>query len=834
MWKAYLAYSSDDDKSFVEAVAQYLGRINVVFDKMYFKPGDAIESAIIQGIDKSKLFVFFASKSSLTRYWPTFEVDAAKTRNLRALTIVTDTSVTIADLPEWMRNWVVVSPAPSPIQTARMIKMRLIVDSDLEKQLPFVGREGDLQWFSTKLIMPPEQPSPRIIVISGLDGIGRRTFARRALRDYLSLDIGPVIILEETDSIDKLQWQLIEETCDSGSRAEVSKLMAEFQGMSLSQQAEDVAKRISAIGKKNYAPVIIDKGVLLDDYGRYSDQVTAILEALLKYKDTYLVLIHRRRPEAPADEEIKQGLAFYRLNPLKLEHTELLLQQRLRISGVKATSPQIRDLAIYMEGYPPSVELACNYAREYGLGTLLSDKATLIDFQVRTFAPIIDRFKLQQIEWDILKTLGSESTLPLEVLALILGKTEEELVPFLKHLIDLNLATPVDINFSIAAPVKEAVHKLRGNFTDLEYRGIGQKLLAKYWATKNEIPSLAIVDVTIHALANSDVQKLKDFGDLILPSQLLRVAKEAYDSKDWDKAIAFAKRTLSLDTRRDFARVILFKGYVRKEQWTDAEKELEVIRIRGGKGYFYDKGFFEWKRGHLPAAISAFKSALGAGDTSISVYRDLAHCLFRNAQVEEAKTTLNKAPQWIFRNSYVVDLAAQIAIAQKDPKAEEYISALEHVASPDIFHLRRSMFYAALGKLSEALEDAEAAVASNPSFQSVSQKADILIEMGNFADAEPLIDGLKSSEVMKRDVKIGLKCKLLLRQQLWREAEEQFKSLHDKEAYVARMTYRAILEKKVMDTKVPTDEREKAKSELKKIGQLLQIPLVTDDDDEAS
>jgi tetratricopeptide (TPR) repeat protein len=573
--------------------------------------------------------------------------------------------------------------------------------------------------------------------------------------------------------------------------------------------------------------------VLLDDYGRYSDQVIAILGAMLKYKDTYLVLIHRRRPEIPTFEEIKQGLVYYRLNPLKLEDTEKLLQQRLKLAGVKATSPQVRDLAIYMEGYPPSVDLASNYAREYGLGTLLSDKATLVDFQVRTFTPILDKFHLIQIEKDILKILGNESALPLEAVALVLEKTEAELVSPLRHLIDLSLVIPFDINFTVAAPVKEAVQNLFGHFTTQEYRSIGQKILAKYWTNKNIMPELAIVDMTIHVLANSDAEKLQEFSDLILPSQLLRVAKEAYDNKDWDKATDFAKRTLVVDPTRILARTILIKGYVRKDQWNDAERELE--KIRGLKGYFYCKGFFEWKRGNLAAAISAFKSALDSGDTRIAVYRDLAHCLFRHGQLNEAKTVLNNAPHWIFRNSYVVDVAAQIAIAQKDPKAKEYISTLEHIASPEIFHLRRSMLYASFSKWTEALQDAEAAyVGDNPSFQVLCQKADVLIEMGDFLPASKAIEALKPPNTMKRDVKIGLKCKMLLRQNQWREAEVQFIGIHDKEASVARMIYRTILEQKALDPKVTNEEKESAKLELKKIGKLLEMPFVTDDEDEVT
>ena len=64
MWKAYLAYGSDD-KAFVDSVAKLLARINVVYDNMCFKPGDALDMDIIDGIEKSKLFVFFASKQGL-------------------------------------------------------------------------------------------------------------------------------------------------------------------------------------------------------------------------------------------------------------------------------------------------------------------------------------------------------------------------------------------------------------------------------------------------------------------------------------------------------------------------------------------------------------------------------------------------------------------------------------------------------------------------------------------------------------------------------------------------------------------------------------------------
>lgn len=50
-----------------------------------------------------------------------------------------------------------------------------------------------------------------------------------------------------------------------------------------------------------------------------------------------------------------------------------------------------------------------------------------------------------------------------------------------------------------------------------------------------------------------------------------------------------------------------------------------------------------------------------------------------------------EAPEWIFGNSYMVDLAAQITIAEKDwETAERYVSDLEHIATTQDYHYRRA------------------------------------------------------------------------------------------------------------------------------------------------
>ena len=837
MLKAYLAHSSED-KAYVERVAHRLGRALVEYDKMCFEPGVDFRDLIMEGLDKSRLFVFFASKRSLTSTWVKFEINEAEWRLLKddmgsAIAIIIDRDTRATQLPQWMQRSLVAS-IESPIQAARIIRTRLIQEDGFDKQLPFVGREGDLAKFAHELIAPPEEKPRRLTVISGLDGVGRRTFARRALKDYLSLVTGPVLILEETASLDTLHLQLLDEAMGLSSRTEVARALAVFAELTKPEKGREIARLIAIIAKNNMVPIIVDQNALLDDYGRYLDEFTYVIEALKEHEDTYLVIIHRRRPDLSSITTGSPGVAFHRMDPLNLDDTELLLRQVLRMANVKATSAQVKTLGLYMGGYPPTIELASTYAKFYGLETLMADKSILAEFQLRTFAPFINKLALNQHEWETLRILAGQPTLPLEVITEILRVLPDECARALRHLIDLNLVVPVEHQFAISPPIREAVNKLRGRLTKSDYKRIAFQLRKVFWKEPDKIPPLAVVDATIYALARSNVRELARFRDLVIPSQLYKVARDEYNSKNWKAAIQFALRALRADPSRVGARIILCKAYVREERWPEAERELRNLERREVRAQFYCKGFLEWKRGNLGAAIPAFQSALDAGDHSISVYRDLAHCQFRSGQLGAAKVVLSKAPEWIFGNSYVVDLAAQISIAEKNwGQSEKYISDLEHIATEENFHYRRATLRAARGQWTEASQDAEIACKGvYPRFEAMAQRADILIELSRFPEASSAIEDLFPKGIMKRDVKTGLKCKLSLRQGKWQEAEVLWQGLQQKELPVQQGLRKEILLQKVADVMTAPGDRKEASKELEKIGEPVQLPLVISEEEE--
>ena len=229
--------------------------------------------------------------------------------------------------------------------------------------------------------------------------------------------------------------------------------MTAFAELGQPERGREIARLIAVIAKNNnVAPVLVDRNAFLDDYGRLNDSPS--FSSLRDLEDTFIVLLHSRRPDLSSIRDRSPAVAFCRLDPLKLEDTELLLQQTFRMANVAATNAQIKALALYMGGYPPTVELASTYAKFYGLEMLMADKSILTDFQVRTFGPILDRLQLDQREWEILCMLAGEPALPIEVLGEVLGISAEECVSALRHLIDLNVVLPIEYQFAISPPVR--------------------------------------------------------------------------------------------------------------------------------------------------------------------------------------------------------------------------------------------------------------------------------------------------------------------------------------------------------------------------------------------
>ena len=107
MIKAFLSHSSTD-KEIVRKIKNKLTRAWTYFDEDCFDPGVDFREAIVSHIEKTKLFVLFASEASLKSSWVNFELDtiyweSIKKRDIQVLVLNLD-NVDISQFPKWMQK----------------------------------------------------------------------------------------------------------------------------------------------------------------------------------------------------------------------------------------------------------------------------------------------------------------------------------------------------------------------------------------------------------------------------------------------------------------------------------------------------------------------------------------------------------------------------------------------------------------------------------------------------------------------------------------------------------------------------------------------------------
>lgn len=223
MIKAFLSHSSSDKESYVNIVANKLGKQNIHYDEFTFEYGEKTITEIFKGIDRSELFVFFISNESLNSEWVKKEIFFAK-NNLdryelkKIYPIIIDNTVTHKDarIPDWIRQEYNLKLISKPSIAANKIWQKLIelswdIHPILKKRNTlFVGRNDKLEEFEQR-IDDFNKNKPKSIIVSGIPGVGRRTFLKNALVKTTTYDqsYAPLsIYLDRNDSIEDFIFKL--------------------------------------------------------------------------------------------------------------------------------------------------------------------------------------------------------------------------------------------------------------------------------------------------------------------------------------------------------------------------------------------------------------------------------------------------------------------------------------------------------------------------------------------------------------------------------------------------------------------------------------------------
>lgn len=193
MGKVFLSHSSSD-KSFVEPIADLLGKTKCVYDKYTFETGMKTLDEIFDNMDNSDIFVYFISESSLSSDWVKIELNKANdlfnssnNRLYQIYPLIIDDSISHNDerIAPFLRKEYNLQRVDTSILAYRKILQQLS-KFDYEKSLfratyqdGFYGRDAEISRFKSRFDSTTDIKSA---VISGIPGIGKKAFIQHALK----------------------------------------------------------------------------------------------------------------------------------------------------------------------------------------------------------------------------------------------------------------------------------------------------------------------------------------------------------------------------------------------------------------------------------------------------------------------------------------------------------------------------------------------------------------------------------------------------------------------------------------------------------------------------
>lgn len=828
MNKIFLSYSTTD-KDYLDIVSKKLGRARIVFDKLNFQLGYDFRDEIIRGLKSSSIFVFFASRKSLDSTWCKYELDFSNQLKLKGsikshICFIIDKKVSYSDLPEWMRNCKIVTQL-SPNQAARDIESAYYSMIPEYNWKPFIGRNvSDIQ---NTLVSSIEK---RIFLLSGLEGIGRRTFFTKSIKESLGINVGPYFTFDNSKNLEDLYLWCVDEIGDINTKSNFVEELKLFKGLSIGDQISEIYNRLIKIYENNFIPCLVDLGGMLNhNDGDFTNDMKMLLTKYTSDNNAsaQLFIVLTRKPQIK-DSSLLNSIFHKYVTPLTKSDTLLLLKSLCKNPKTKIdyNDKMLAEINEYMDGYPPACYYIVNQIQNYGIDAVIADKSMLSEFKVKTFSKYISNLKLSESEWSVLQYLATEAHIPLKAISVALEINLETTSKILKDLIDLSLVHPVNDSYSISMPIRNAILKFRGYLSKEDYKKITNSLTVMYWSDDNSPPSLEIVDATLHALASSGSSDIGNYKDLVRESTLIRLAKENYYKREYELAKEYAERAISIGSLNVENLIILFKSYVKMERWEEASSELQKIHATGDKRIYYLTGFMLKQKGDFKTAIDNFNNAILANNTSFSVYRDLAECLYRVDKYTEAAEIIQKSLTKQPDNIYILDIALRIyAEAKKfnkkiifdDAAANDLLVSLERYDIDGKFiHHRKAMLLSLEEKYADALIQADIACQKRAeAFEAHTIKCDILIEMGRYSDAINELDLIAQQfKKHKKNIQIGLKIKCLTRQKNWQIAETLWKELTDQHLPIYQSMKISILQLKANDPNLSLVERKNANQEI--------------------
>lgn len=684
MAKIFLSHSSAQ-KYLVEPIADKIGRDRAVYDNYTFEAGMDSLDEIFKHLSATDLFVVFLSEEALNSKWVQAELaEANKLTRLKSikqfLPIIVDVNIKHNDprIPAWLKEKNL-RQISDPFLIRKKIEQNyrdILIESNpliKAKEELFVGRNDTMEEFES-LVLTTSNVKPVCLICSGIEGVGRRTFMKKALSrtQFFNDTYEPVSIY--LDSKESIEDFIIKVEDLNGTLSD--QVLEILKNQDFAEKIERAIELVQKITDNNEKLFILDSGCIVQPNMQINHWFLDITNDRRLDNVLSVVLITRFRPN-PTFILRNQRIKAIHVDALSTKDIRKLFVLYQNLLGLTIEQQSSEKILENLNGIPSQVHFALDLAKSTNINYVLSHLNEIIEYGDARVFYLMDEIQKSQLRLDLLVLLSKVDFISFDLLYKIIGKTpeNEKIIQdfFTMGIYDTfgGFSDHIRVNYSIADYIR------RSKFTvSVEYKTKLRQFLKSYFTEdKAHIDASELLINVKNALING----IKVPDRYFLPSYVLKSIVDMYYTGAYSQVIKLSDKILDNNTNMDdgMTREIRYWLCLALAREKERRFEKEVIHIDGADHDFL-WGFYYRRKRDFDKAIREFKKALDKSPNFNRAKRELVNVLLSKGQYVEAldvaKQNYTKGKTNAFHiQAYFICLIRKAALNSTEIKTLNYL-----------------------------------------------------------------------------------------------------------------------------------------------------------------
>lgn len=694
MNRAFLSHSSKQ-KNIVKRVAENLGKAQCVFDEYEFESGLPILEEIIKGLNSTELFVVFLSEDALNSEWVQKEILIAKDKldtqkYNKIFPVLIDSSISVSTdnrIPIWMKEYLL-KPLTDPFIISKKIRQRLreisIESNPLykEKEELFVGRNEIFDALETTIYSLSEN-KPNSIIVSGLNGIGRRTFLKTALKraDKIKQYYEPIYItLDTKDSIEDfiIKLQDIENENTSG-------YLEYLKDLSFDEKVKEAESILNRIQESNEFIFVIDSGCIIMPTKHVAEWFLKIVRNQ-KIKNIFtLSIISRFRP---SNELLKKNsdIVHFSLNTLSDRDTEKLFVKYSLLLNLDLDIEDSKKILSVLNGVPSQIYYAIDYIKKYGIRDAVRNINDIIDFGETQVFYLIDLVKSKgQLAYDLLILLSYLEFISYDIIYSAIGESPET-DALLEEFYIIGIYDLVGANkeyIKVHYPIRDYISRSKVKLNPI-YSEKLKEYIKNFIKTMSDEKEFSDISELLFSVKGAILEGHKLPDKYYVPSFVLKTIVELYYKGNYKQVISLIDNVLENQKKLDESLIREFYYWLclSLARRRDDRFDTEIQHI-DGSDYDYLYGFYYRFKKMYDRAIIYLKRTVGSNPNFQRARRELVNVYLLKedylAAIEIAKDNYENQKLNAFHiQAYFLCLVRKAFLTKEDrEKIEELFKNIE-------------------------------------------------------------------------------------------------------------------------------------------------------------